>query len=220
MLAFAAHPPPARVLAGGARPRHWRILLPTEPADSTTQAAHLGIPLCTNALPPPLAPQQPAVSFLAFHTDSRSTVLDKTPQEGPRTPQAQHPASACFLLTTDLNNPSHGERERDRQSTEEADKSLVPQQGTFPPKASRLPRFHLHAAGHGQPKPQVTEGPSEGSWRPASAPPRPRLSLGLAQSEAHNLDGFQLRRGPQTPEIQRVHIKCVWIRVSFWIETL
>lgn len=77
LLAFATSPG----LSGGARPHHWRILLPTVPAASTAQAAHLGIPLCTKA-PFPRPQHRKACSSslgLAFHTtDSVSTHIPES----------------------------------------------------------------------------------------------------------------------------------------------
>ena len=96
MLVSTAHPPPAPVLAGGARPHHWRIMLPTVPADSTAQAVHLGIPSASR-LPSPLPWHHRGLQCLlaqkglAFHTNSRSTFLGNDPPNGPPKEELQNP---------------------------------------------------------------------------------------------------------------------------------
>ena len=127
VLAFATSP----ASSGRTRPRPWRIPLPTVPADSTAQAAHLGIPLCTKA-PFPLPWRRKACSSfrpgsLPYNTwrehlyscvpVSRSSILAQWPparptQEGPQNPHphpTQGQAAPSFLPTTSYaNSPAQG----------------------------------------------------------------------------------------------------------------
>lgn len=70
--------------------------MPTVPANSTTQAAHLGILLCPKVPFPSTSTTACSTFSLAFYTDSRSCISGQWPQEGllqegPQNPPAPEP---------------------------------------------------------------------------------------------------------------------------------